>query len=77
MTIYPLPLILILVNKLNIQEDQIKDSSHIMEDLGADSLTFVEIIIEVEEEFDIQISDEELDSILTVKQLKDYIKENR
>jgi|TARA_R110000851_G_scaffold325119_1_gene492876 acyl carrier protein len=66
----------ILKDKLNVQEEQIKDNSLIVEDLGADSLSVVEIIMDVEEEFDIQIPDEDAELILTVKDLADYIAEN-
>ncbi len=63
----------ILRNVLDVQEEQIKDNSNFVKDLGADSLTIVEIIMEVEEQFDIQIPDEDVEGLETVKDLRDYV----
>ena len=65
----------ILRNVLDVQEEQIKDNSNFVKDLGADSLTVVEIIMEIEEEFDIEIPDEETQGLETVKELRDYVKD--
>ena len=65
----------ILRNVLDVQEEQIKDNSKFVEDLGADSLTIVEIIMEVEEEFDIVVPDNEAEFLLTVKDLRDYVED--
>ena len=67
----------LLRNRLDVQEEQIKDNSRFVEDLGADSLTIVEIIMDVEEEFDIQVPDEDSELLFTVKDLHDYIEDNR
>jgi acyl carrier protein len=65
----------ILRNVLDVQEEQIKDNSNFVKDLGADSLTVVEIVMEIEEEFDIEIPDEETQGLETVKDLRDYVKD--
>tara|TARA_B100001105_G_C22274052_1_gene392301 strand:+ start:279 stop:503 length:225 start_codon:yes stop_codon:yes gene_type:complete len=65
----------ILRNVLDIQEEQIKDNSNFVKDLGADSLSVVEIIMEIEEEFDIEIPDEDAQGLETVKELRDYVKD--
>ena len=65
----------ILRNVLDIQEEQIKDNSNFVKDLGADSLTVVEIVMEIEEEFDIEVPDDEAELLLTVKDLRDYVKD--
>ena len=66
----------IIKESLNVQEEQIKDNSLFVEDLGADSLSVVEIVMAVEEEFDIQIPDEDSEKLFTVKDLQDYIEAN-
>ena len=63
----------ILAKQLGISEDAIKDESNFMEDLGADSLDIVELVMSIEEEFDIEITDEEAETINTVKDLKEHI----
>jgi len=65
----------ILRNVLDIQEEQIKDNSNFVKDLGADSLTVVEIVMEIEEEFDIEVPDEDAEGLETVKDLRDYVKD--
>jgi acyl carrier protein len=65
----------ILRNVLDVQEEQIKDNSNFVKDLGADSLTVVEIIMEIEEAFNIEIPDEETQGLETVKELRDYVKD--
>ena len=67
----------ILINVLDVHAEQIKDNSNFVKDLGADSLTIVEIIMEVEEQFDIQVPDEDSELLFTVKDLHDYIEDNR
>jgi len=63
----------ILANRLNIKEDSIYDSSDIVEDLGTDSLSVVEIIMDVESEYNISIPDEDAELLHTVGELKAYI----
>jgi len=65
----------ILRNVLDVQEEQIKDNSNFVKDLGADSLTVVEIVMEIEEEFDIEVPDEDAEGLETVKDLRDYVKD--
>ena len=57
-------------------EDLIKDDSHLVNDLGADSLNIVELVMQLEEEYDIEIYDEDAETLHTVKQVKDYIEAN-
>lgn len=63
----------IIVNELNIAKDKITRDSRLQEDLDADSLDAVELIMNVEDEFNIEISDEEATDIKTVGQLVDFI----
>ena len=63
----------IVVDRLNVEEDQIKPEASFVEDLGADSLDIVELIMGIEEEFDIEIPDEDAEKITTVQQAIDYI----
>jgi len=64
----------IIVEKLDIKEENIFNEASFINDLGADSLDTVELIMALEEEFDIEISDEEAEKINTIKQSIDYIK---
>ena len=64
-----------LVSKqLSIDEKEITTDASFIEDLGADSLDTVELIMSLEEEFDIEIPDEEAEKIKTVQNVVDYIK---
>ena len=63
----------IIAENLDIKIDAIKDESNLVNDLGADSLNQVEIVIAIEKEFDIEISDEDADTLLTVGELKQHI----
>ncbi|QCI22211.1 acyl carrier protein [Buchnera aphidicola] len=64
----------IIFDKLDIEEKNIINQASFAEDLGADSLDIVELIMALEEEFDIEISDEEAEKISTVQKSIDYIK---
>ncbi|QIQ41937.1 MAG: acyl carrier protein [Buchnera aphidicola (Microlophium carnosum)] len=66
----------IIVEKLGIKEDSIFNNASFIDDLGADSLDTVELIMALEEEFDIEISDEEAEKMNTVQNSIDYIKNN-
>lgn len=66
----------IIAENLNIDQGMIKDESNFVNDLGADSLNIVEVIMGIEEEFDIEIPDDDADSLHTVGQLKQYIEDN-
>jgi acyl carrier protein len=63
----------ILVDVLGVDEDDIKPESKFIDDLGADSLDLVELIMSLEDKFNIEISDEEAEKIATVKDAMDYI----
>ena len=63
----------IIIHKLGIEETKITTDARFIEDLGADSLDTVELIMEFEEEFDIEISDEDAEKLTTVGSSVDYI----
>ncbi|MBR19945.1 MAG: acyl carrier protein [Euryarchaeota archaeon] len=65
----------IIADTLGIKEDAIKDESNLVEDLGADSLNIVELVMQVEEQFDMEIPDEDAELINTVSDLKQYIED--
>ncbi len=66
----------IIAATLKINIDSIKDNMKFIEDLGGDSLHVVELVMAVEEAYDIQISDEEAEALHTVGELKKYIEDN-
>jgi acyl carrier protein len=66
----------IICEQLNVTEDEVTPEASFVDDLGADSLDQVELIMAMEEEFDISISDEEAEKIATVQDAVDYIKRN-
>lgn len=63
----------IVSQKLQIQESEVKEESSFVDDFGADSLDLVELIMKMEEEFGIEISDEESQKILTVRDAVNFI----
>ena len=63
----------ILAKQLEIDEDRITMDTNIVEDLGADSLDLVELIMELEEEFGIVITDEAASSLVTVKEIVQFL----
>tara|TARA_B100001115_G_scaffold51727_1_gene38337 strand:+ start:285 stop:521 length:237 start_codon:yes stop_codon:yes gene_type:complete len=65
----------IIIDKLGIEESKITNEARFIEDLGADSLDTVELIMQFEEEFDIEISDEDAEKLNTVGSSVDYINE--
>lgn len=65
----------VLVEQLDVSEDEVTPPASIVDDLGADSLDVVEIVMGLEEEFDIEIPDEDAEKITTVKQIIDYVEE--
>ena len=66
----------IIIDKLGVDKNKIGDDSHFIEDLGADSLDTVELIMQFEEDFGLEIPDEAAEKIMTVKQAHEYIKNN-
>ncbi len=65
----------IIVEQLGVEEEDVTPEASFVEDLGADSLDTVELVMAFEEEFDIEIPDEEAEKILTVGRANEYIKE--
>jgi len=63
----------IVAEQLGVDEEQVTDTAAFMDDLGADSLDTVELVMALEEEFDVEISDEDAEKIQTVKNAIDYI----
>jgi acyl carrier protein len=66
----------IVVDQLGVDEEEVTLEASFLSDLGADSLDLVELIMAIEEEFDIEIPDEEAERIQSVKDAVEYIKEN-
>jgi acyl carrier protein len=63
----------IIVEQLGVEESEVTPTAHFVDDLGADSLDIVELVMTFEETFEIEIPDEEAEKILTVKDAIDYI----
>jgi acyl carrier protein len=63
----------VVAEQLNVNADEVKEESKFVEDLGADSLDVVELIMELEEKFDIEIPDSEAENIATVGDAIKYI----
>ena len=63
----------IIIEQLGVEEQQLNENASYVDDLGADSLDTVELIMALEEEFECEIPDEEAEKIMTVKQTIDYI----
>ncbi len=66
----------IIVDQLNVEESEVKASSSFVEDLGADSLDTVELVMAFEEEFGIEIPDDKAEAIKTVQDAVDYIEQH-
>jgi acyl carrier protein len=64
----------IIADQLGIPEEEISNDSSFVEDLGADSLDIVELIMAMEEEFEIEIPDEDAEKLLTVQDAVEYVK---
>lgn len=65
----------IIATQLGVTEDEITNKAAFIEDLGADSLDTVELIMQFEEEFDIEIPDEEAENLTTVGKAIEYLEE--
>ena len=66
----------LMAEQLGIDKASITPDSEIIKDLGADSLDIVELIMALEEEFDIEIPDADAEKVVTVNDVVDYIKDN-
>jgi acyl carrier protein len=66
----------IVAEQLGVEESQVQTESSFMDDLGADSLDTVELVMALEEEFDIEIPDEDAEKIQTVNDAIEYITEH-
>ena len=66
----------IVAEPLGVDEEQVTNEASFIDDLGADSLDTVELVMALEEEFDIEISDEDAEKIQTVQDAVDYISEH-
>lgn len=66
----------IVVEQLGAKEEEVTNSASFVDDLGADSLDTVELVMALEEEFDTEIPDEKAETITTVQQAVDYINAN-
>ena len=67
----------IIVEQLGVDESQVDNTASFVDDLGADSLDIVELVMAFEEAFDLDIPDEDAEKITTVHQAIDYINERR
>jgi len=66
----------IVVENLDVEADKVVEAASFIDDLGADSLDTVELVMALEEEFDLEIADEDAEKISTVQEAVDYIVEN-
>ena len=66
----------IIMDQLSVSADEVKENAAFVEDLGADSLDLTELIMAMEEEFDIEIDDEDAQKIVKVKDAISYIEKN-
>lgn len=64
----------IIVDRLGVDESEVTSEASFKDDLGADSLDVVELVMELEDEFELEISDEEAEKINTVGEVVEYIK---
>lgn len=67
----------IIIEQLGVKDEDVKSEASFVDDLGADSLDTVELVMALEEEFDTEIPDEEAEKITTVQAAIDYINSNQ
>jgi len=67
----------IIIDKLGVEEEKISTEASFVDDLGADSLDTVELIMQLEEEFGIEIPDDDAEKITTVQAAVDYLESNK
>lgn len=65
----------ILYDQLDLDEEQVTEDSEVIDDLGADSLDIVDLVMTLEEEFDTEIPDEDIENLRTVGDIVKYIEE--
>ena len=65
----------ILCDQLDVEEEQVNEDSEVIDDLGADSLDIVDLVMTLEEEFDTEIPDEDIENLKTVGDIVKYIEE--
>ena len=65
----------ILCDQLDLEEEQVNEDSEVIDDLGADSLDIVDLVMTLEEEFDTEIPDEDFENLKTVGDIVKYIEE--
>lgn len=68
---------MMIIEQFGVDEDRVTIDSTFTDDLAADSLDIVELVMNIEENFDIQISDSDSEKLVTVKDVVKYIKENQ
>lgn len=66
----------ILVDQLDVEEEKVTMEASIIDDLGADSLDLVDLVMSLEEEFDVEIPDDQVENIKTVGDIVKYIEDN-
>ena len=66
----------IIIEQLGVSEDSVTMEASFIDDLGADSLDIVELVMAIEEEFDLEIPDSEAEKVTAVADVVEYIKEN-
>jgi acyl carrier protein len=66
----------IIVEQLGVDEDEVTEDAHFVDDLGADSLDTVELVMAFEEEFNLEIPDEDAEKIAKVKDAIEYLKQH-
>ena len=67
----------VIIDKLGVEEDKVVTEASFVDDLGADSLDTVELIMQLEEEFGLEIPDESAEKMTTVQSAVDYIEKNK
>lgn len=65
----------ILCDQLDLEEEQVNEDSEVIDDLGADSLDIVDLVMTLEEEFDTEIPDEDIENLKTVGDIVKYIED--
>ena len=64
-----------IADQLGLEVDAVTDNKHLIDDLGADSLSIVDLVMQLEEQYDIDIPDEDAENLDTVLKVKEYIRD--